>query len=343
MKWSDIRLFEVMYPSAHAQANTPATTWRISILYSDEQTVWWRERVSGDGGRRSERFASVERLIEEKTTLQPRTFNPLLMATAQRPQGKRSQVGRWTIMLIALFLPILTIAEARDVKVSILVAAGLGAAFIFALIQVARTPVAVPAESNCVGSSGDAAVTQIDVANHVYEMRTSARWYERARVLGIVIGAGVSLAFAARLFYGVLEFTAPTVRHILDLLSLITIADMFGGFAALYTIGLMRSRPTIVRANADGLIQDGPISSVLIPWNNVVSIERNEDATPFYEVKGDVGYTVKWPVQAPKSLTFTPSAGASLVTPEQLAEIVTTRSGVAVMTRARSKGAQKLF
>jgi hypothetical protein len=46
MKWSEIRLFEVMYPSAYAQANLSATTWRVSILYS-EQTVWWRERVSG--------------------------------------------------------------------------------------------------------------------------------------------------------------------------------------------------------------------------------------------------------------------------------------------------------
>jgi hypothetical protein len=68
MKWSDIRLFEVMYPSAHAQANMSATTWRISILYSGEQSVWWRERVSEGGKRRSERFANLERLIETKTT-----------------------------------------------------------------------------------------------------------------------------------------------------------------------------------------------------------------------------------------------------------------------------------
>jgi hypothetical protein len=338
MKWSDIRLFEVMYPSAHAQGNTSATTWRISILYSGEQTVWWRERVSGDGKRRSERFANLERLIETKTALQPRTFDPLLMPTAQR---NRNQVARWTIMLLALYLPLLTYAEARDVKASIVVAAGLGAFLIFALIQVARTPVDVPAETNYVEFSSGAADTPIDEADHLYEMRTSARWYERARALGIILGAGVSLAFAARLLYGMFEFAGPTGRHIVDLLSLVTIADIFGGFATLLTIGLMRSRPTIVRANGDGLMQDGPIAMVFVPWSGIVSLERNENATPFYEVEGDVGHTVKWPVQAPQSLTFTPSAGASLVEPEQLAKIVMARSGVPATTRARSKRTQR--
>jgi hypothetical protein len=341
MIWSDIRLFEVMYPSAYAQANTPVTTWRISILYTDEQTFWWRECTSEDSERRSERCASLERLIETRTALQPRTFDPLLLSTAQWPQGKRNQAGRWTVMLIASILPILTIAEARDVKVSIVGAAVLGASTAFLFILTRRKSTPAPSEGTRIEASADDADTQPDMVAHIYEMRTSARWYEHARALGIIIGTGVSLAFAAWLFYGVLEFSGSTVQHIVDLLSLITIADMFGGFAALYTIGLMRSRPTIVRANADGLMQDGPISSALIPWNGVVSIERNEDATPFYEVEGDVGYTVKWPVQAPKALTFTPSAGASLVEPEQLAEIVTTRSGVPITTRARSKRAQR--
>ena len=84
-------------------------------------------------------------------------------------------------------------------------------------------------------------------------------------------------------------------------------------------------------------MQDGPVMSALIPWNGVVSIERGEQVTPFYEVEGDVGSTVKWPDQAPKSLTLTPSAGASPVTPEQLVEIVTIRSGIRITTRARGK------
>jgi hypothetical protein len=125
--------------------------------------------------------------------------------------------------------------------------------------------------------------------------------------------------------------------------SLIVIADMFGGFAALYTIGLMRSRPTIVRANADGLMQDGPITMAFIPWNGVVAIERNEGATPFYEVEGDVRYTVRWPVPAPKSLEFTPSEGASLATPEKRAEVVRARSGVPITMRARSKRVQRAW
>src|SRR5262249_25630645 len=136
--------------------------------------------------------------------------DPALMSTAQRPQGKRIQVARWTIILLALYLPILTFAEARDLKASILVATGLGAFLIFALIQVARTPVDVPAESNYVELSSGPADTQIDEADHLYEMRTSARWYERGRVLGIIIGAGVSLAFAARLLYGMFEFAGST-------------------------------------------------------------------------------------------------------------------------------------
>jgi hypothetical protein len=98
MKRSDIRLFEVMNTSAYAQANRSATTWRITILNSGEQTVWWRERVSGDGEIRSGRFANLERLIETRTTLQPRTFDPWLMPIAQRPQRNRSQVGRWMVM-----------------------------------------------------------------------------------------------------------------------------------------------------------------------------------------------------------------------------------------------------
>jgi hypothetical protein len=167
----------------------------------------------------------------------------------------------------------------------------------------------------------------------------SASWYDRA--LGVVIGAGVALAFAARLLYGVFECAGSTARHTVDLLTLITIADLFGGFAALYTVGMMRSRPTIVRANVDSLIQDGPIISVFIPWRDIVSIERNEDTTPYYAVEGDIGYTVKWSAQAPQSLTFTPSAGASLATPEQLMEIVTSRSGVPVTMRVRRKGTRR--
>jgi hypothetical protein len=84
-------------------------------------------------------------------------------------------------------------------------------------------------------------------------------------------------------------------------------------------------------------VQDGPIVTAFIAWSAVVSIERNEDATPFYEVEGDIGYTVKWPVQTPKSLAFTPSEGASLVEPEQLVEIVMAHSGVPLTRRVRSK------
>jgi hypothetical protein len=241
-------------------------------------------------------------------------------------------------MLIALFLLITTMA--RDGKAAIVLGAVLGASLILLLIFEARKTPPLPTEGALTGSSDDAE-TQPDVVAHTYEMRTSARWYERVSVLGIIMGAGVSLAFAAWLLYGVIEFKAPTVRHIVDLLSLIAIADLFGGFAAIFTIAESRSRATIVRANADGLIQDGPIYWTLIPWNSVVSLERNEDATPFYEDEGDVGYTVKWAVQAPKSLMITPSAGASLVTPEQLVEIVMAHSGVPITTRVHGERPQR--
>jgi len=101
-------------------------------------------------------------------------------------------------------------------------------------------------------------------------------------------------------------------------------------------------RPTIVRADATGLIQDGPVRLAYIPWNGILSIERHDTVNPpFYQVEGDVGYTVKWPLQTPKSLTFTPSEDASLAEPEQLAEIVAARSGVPVTTRVRNKRAQR--
>ena len=338
IRWSDIRLFEVMNTSALAQVNTPATTWRISILYSGEQPVWWRERVSADGEMGSERCANLERLIETKTTLQPRTFDPLLMPTAQRPQRKRNQVGRWTVMLIASVLPILTVAEARDIKVSLALVAVLGASAVFLFILNRRKLTPSPTEGMRIKASVDGPETESDSVDHIHEMRTSARWYERARALGIVIGAGVSLAFAAWLLYGVFEFKGPTVRHIVDLLSDIAIADLFGGFAALFTIGLMRSRPTIVRASADSIIQDGPIHSTLVPWNGVVAIERDEQVNPpSYRVEADVGSSVTWPLQTPKSLEFTPSEGASLATPEQFTEIVMARSGVPITTRVRGK------
>jgi hypothetical protein len=123
----------------------------------------------------------------------------------------------------------------------------------------------------------------------------------------------------------------------MDLRPLVGPPDLIGGLAALFTIGLMRSRPIIIRANAGALRQNVPISSALIPWNGVVSFEHNEDAKPFCEVEGDVGYTVKWPVQASQSLEITPSADAALVGPEHFAEIDMARSGVPITTRARSK------
>ena len=83
MKWTDIRLFEVMHQSAQAQQYGPQTTWRISILYAENQAFWWQERASEDASIRSPRFADLARFIERKTLLQPRTFDPLLMSIAQ--------------------------------------------------------------------------------------------------------------------------------------------------------------------------------------------------------------------------------------------------------------------
>jgi hypothetical protein len=101
-------------------------------------------------------------------------------------------------------------------------------------------------------------------------------------------------------------------------------------------------RATIVPADATGLIQDGPIHPAYIPWNRIISVERNEETTAvFYQVQGAVGCVVKWPLQTPKSLRFTPSEDASLEEPEQLAEIVMARSGVPITTRARRKGIQR--
>jgi hypothetical protein len=80
--------------------------------------------------------------------------------------------------------------------------------------------------------------TQPDTVERLDAMLTSASGYDRARVYGIVIAAGVSPAVAARLLHGIVAFTAPSVRHMADFSSLIAIADLFGGFAALDTIEL---------------------------------------------------------------------------------------------------------
>jgi hypothetical protein len=96
-----------------------------------------------------------------------------------------------------------------------------------------------------------------------------------------------------------------------------------------------------MRANADGLMGDGPLTSAFIDWRDIVSIERSEDTTPYYEVEGDVGYTVKWPVRAPNSLTCASGEAASRATPERRAEIVMARSGAPITTRARCKRVQR--
>jgi hypothetical protein len=212
----------------------------------------------------------------------------------------------------------------------------IGALLAFTLYFAARAS-KVP-ETEIVNFEEDVAESQSDAISHAYEMRASASWFERACVIGILVGAALSLLAAVGLIYGLLESFTESVRRITDPSNLIWPSIIVGGLAALYAIAQLRSRATIVRADASGLIQDGPVWLAYIPWTGVISIERHDTVTPpFYEVEGDVGYTVKWPLQTPKSLRFTPSEDASLVESEDLAEIVMVRSGVPITTRVRSK------
>jgi hypothetical protein len=336
MKWEDIRLFEALHQSTQAQQYGPRTMWRISILYTGKQAFWWRERADEHGGIRSPRFADLARFIERKTLLRPRTFDPLLMSTPQPTDRKAARLLSWVTLLIAFYLPVVLFMATRGAQLAVFGSILIGALLAFPLYFAARASKAPATEIVNFGENG--AESQSDAIRHAYEMRASASWFERARVIGIFVGAALSLLAAAGLIYGLLESFTESVRRITDPSNLIWPSVIVGSLAALYAIAQIRARATIVRADATGLIQDGPVWLAYIPWTGVISIERHATVNPpFYEVEGDVGYTVKWPLQTPKSLRFTPSADASLVESEELAEIVMERSGVPITTRARSK------
>jgi hypothetical protein len=343
MKWTDIPLFEVMHQSTQAQQHGPRTMWRISILYAGDQALWWRERASENGGLRSPRFAHLARFIKRKTLLQPRTFDPLLMATAQPTQNKGAHLARWAILLVAVYLPIILFMATRGAQLAIGGSILFGALLVFSLYFAARASTVPAQESLNIIGGFESTESQLDAISHVYEMRASASWFERARVIGILVGAGLSLLAAVGLTYGLLELVSANIRRITDPSNLIWPSAIVGGVAALSTIAQIRSRATIVRADATGLIQDGPVWLASIPWNGVISIERHDTVNPpFYQVESDVGYTVKWPMQTPKALSFTPSEGASLVEPERLAELVSLRSGVPITTpRAQPRKEQR--
>ncbi len=260
------------------------------------------------------------------------------MATAQLVEAKTARLARSAILFLAFYLPTVLFVGTRGVEAAIIAAVALGGLALFLWYLDELTSKARTVEVINVSEDVDGAENESASPDHAYEMRVSAPWFKLARVLGIVTAGGFSLLMAAALTYGVLESVTAAVRRVADPSGLIWPPAIFGGLAVIATIRLILMRATIVRVDATGLIQDGPIRLAYIPWNGVISVERT---AAFYEVEGDVGYTVKWPVQAPKSLEFTPSEGASLATPEQLAEIVMARSGVPVTTRARSKGAQR--
>lgn len=341
IRWHDARLLEVASSSARQSQYGPMRTYWLWTLYGQESSIRWQQPADTMGPL-TDPFAQLTRFVIAHADLEAHTLDQRLLAPGEAPHGTLldwinahltaklviAAVGV-DILAIGLIQPTLLIGE------GIIVGTGIALSLIgkwFKRWSQRRS------QDTSAARLPNASAHLTFSADAVYEMTVGSNLYFRfSQVTYIILGAGVAL-------FGLGMLGLEFVQYVLYMPGLHMPPPSANWIAALvcFTIGgiltiivSVRARDTIMLVDAHGVRKRWLLGNTFIPWDQVESIKlRYAYGNPWwYRVTGGQRKLhVSWPV-SPFHPSRTPQErGAILLTPEQMAALISQRTGKPTQT-----------
>lgn len=341
IRWHDAQFLEVA-----SYRTSQRKEYLRFTLYGQDSRVRWAHPADAPWAI-PDRFAQVPLAVIAHTELEPRTFDRSLLAPgASPPMTMLERVsGRLIPSLIYGAIGIGCVAlslilSAPPAFVLILCLVGIllvGGAIAY---LVGKWPAGRQSRlSNTARPITSAAGPTLTFsADAVYEAPVgSSPQFRFNQTAFAAIGAGAALFGAGMLGLEIAQYAlhVPSL-HFYPLppaLVLVLMGFIIGGLAI--TIIALRAKDTVMLADAHGIRKRWLLGNTFIPWDRVERIElRYVLGRPgFYQVLAGMGATsITWTIHPYRPSRIPQERGAVLITPEQMAALISQRTGKPIQT-----------